>query len=920
MNKIYKVIWSKVKNQYVVVSELAHSSGKQSRTSKSSIRSRIAALVVCGAVTAFGVYGALPANSVFAAAAATVAGQYIAVAVDANNQGRYSIGDTRTFEDAQGKTHNYTWVNVDGKNYWVREGYSITIENGSRFTAYDKWGNPIAPDNTYIIDSQKSDSADSEGLISSSQVVIGDDSAHTTLTGNKLNSIDAGIYGGAVNTGGTQVPSSFNYYINDNGNGWKDVGGETSVSSMDNFKKVYKMADGTYNTDRRGKGTTVSTDNLYVIDGELGAFFNSNGSVYTGNVYGHNNEVLMTGVDKVNGNYYSYWGTEINDPNTSLSEMTVGDLKKIVGGINDTIYTAQGDDIKQVSVQKSGDNGGTIGLIRRGDWNGTTYEETDPVPGTITVTSTGGTEGKDVAIQFANDQGSFTVDAGSKVEATKFDENEKVSELSINGKTYAIGGGETYTAGNGIAIDDKNDNKISVVTGNGLGIEDGKVVAKAGTNVTIDENGINAKDTTLVGGEITPTTSEDGYENTYNISDTDGNTATLKDVASATKLSSVDSKVGDTQYASNNYITDGENLTTTAGKLDAAIKDTTDKVNTGWTATDGTTNIGVNPTNNTLKFTGDKNINVTADKANSTINVELDPNLEVTSVTATGSVNAGGTTISSTGLAVGGKTYVSSDGINANDQKIKNVVAGTDEKDAVNVGQLKSYVSDNATYTEGDGININDKVISVDTGNGLGIKDGKVVAKAGTNVTIDENGINAKDTTLVGGEITPTTSEDGYENTYNISDTDGNTATLKDVASATKLSSVDSKVGDTQYASNNYITDGENLTTAASNLDAAIKDTTNKVDAGWTATDGSTNIAVNPTNNTLKFAGDKNIAVTAETDKDGNNSINVALSDNLDVANVKASGDVVTTDEKGEVKYSLNKMALSQQMVDFDEK
>lgn len=63
MNKIYKVIWSKVKNQYVVVSELAHSSGKQSRTSRSSIRSRIAALVVCGAIAAFGV---LPMNSAFA--------------------------------------------------------------------------------------------------------------------------------------------------------------------------------------------------------------------------------------------------------------------------------------------------------------------------------------------------------------------------------------------------------------------------------------------------------------------------------------------------------------------------------------------------------------------------------------------------------------------------------------------------------------------------------------------------------------------------------------------------------------------------------------------------------------------------------------------------------------------------------------
>ena len=71
MNKIYKVIWSKVKNQYVVVSELAHSNGKQSRTSRNSIRSRIAALVVCGAIAAFGVFGAGP-NSAFAAGVGTM--------------------------------------------------------------------------------------------------------------------------------------------------------------------------------------------------------------------------------------------------------------------------------------------------------------------------------------------------------------------------------------------------------------------------------------------------------------------------------------------------------------------------------------------------------------------------------------------------------------------------------------------------------------------------------------------------------------------------------------------------------------------------------------------------------------------------------------------------------------------------------
>lgn len=78
MNKIYKVIWSKVKHQYVVVSELAHSNGKQSRTARRSLRSRIAALVVCGAIAAFGVFG-VSEQQAFAAGAPATAGQYIAI-------------------------------------------------------------------------------------------------------------------------------------------------------------------------------------------------------------------------------------------------------------------------------------------------------------------------------------------------------------------------------------------------------------------------------------------------------------------------------------------------------------------------------------------------------------------------------------------------------------------------------------------------------------------------------------------------------------------------------------------------------------------------------------------------------------------------------------------------------------------------
>lgn len=85
MNKIYKVIWSKVKHQYVVVSELAHSNGKQSRTAKRSLRSRIAALVVCGAIAAFGVFGMTEQQAFAADGGVATQSQYIVIAVDSTN-------------------------------------------------------------------------------------------------------------------------------------------------------------------------------------------------------------------------------------------------------------------------------------------------------------------------------------------------------------------------------------------------------------------------------------------------------------------------------------------------------------------------------------------------------------------------------------------------------------------------------------------------------------------------------------------------------------------------------------------------------------------------------------------------------------------------------------------------------------------
>ena len=128
MNKIYKVIWSKVKHQYVVVSELAHSSGKQSRTARKSLRSRIAALVVCGAIAAFGVFG-ITEQQAFAAADDTNPSQYIAIKVpDDNTQYRDMV-----VRERNGKYYLKGNSNFNAPAY-VKQTLTYT-ENGKEVTA-----------------------------------------------------------------------------------------------------------------------------------------------------------------------------------------------------------------------------------------------------------------------------------------------------------------------------------------------------------------------------------------------------------------------------------------------------------------------------------------------------------------------------------------------------------------------------------------------------------------------------------------------------------------------------------------------------------------------------------------------------------------------------------------------------------------
>jgi hypothetical protein len=934
MNKIYKVIWSKVKHQYVVVSELAHSNGKQSRTSRNSIRSRIAALVVCGAIAAFGVFNALP-NSAYAADSDYIAFVTTEKGQNANeNQGDtiqingYKYTSTRIAKP----DNSYTW-------YWVRDGYNIQLER------LERPGSDGSKD--YVVRAFKDGGGEVEtSLVHSYQNKI-EDTGVTTLNGKNLHSYEAGVYAGGSN-GYTAVRmedkwSEADQTFKPNNDPMIFDGKEWRQAERTDFKDV-KFNEETGNYEYNGQ--IVATENLYVVDfvktkgndtevegTKLGCFV-VDGKVYTGTVHGKNNEILMTGINEDN-KYVTYWASEYTDEKATMAQMPISQYKETISGLASDINAIHQDDIKEIQINQI-DNGGSINLQTNGEFVPARDEKGDiitdetgkpvyvaqggkNIPGGITIrnTTNSGSEGNDVAVEISNDKNSFTVDAGSKVvgkittkngveEAGVGDANKTLTGLKINGVDYALSQGKTYSNGNGISIDEENNKisvnagdgltfgteqtndkgKLKVNVGDGLSIADGKVVNnlaisgevtdqnKNGGNWTITDNktGVKLTNTTLSSTVDKQSMTGNEYGNTYTISDTDGNTATLEDVASATKLSSVDSKIGELNYSSvtseDNTIKDNDSVTTAIGKLD-------NKVNTGWTVADGNTenaNFAVKP-GETLTFNGDDNVTVEA--KDHAVNVSLKDNItlgdKITLSGEDGKATIGGVKINN--------TY--------NDENGSITSSTIDGLTNKTWDSTENYSTSGKAATEAQLQAATDNI------------SGKV--NAGWKATAGETSIEVKPTKDEdGNNVVPTLNFAGDDN---ISVTADNTSsTIKvtldptlDVTSVdakgTTISSAGLTVGGNTYVSSSGINaNSKKITNVADGtIEKNSKDAVNagqlydvnqKVDAGWTATDGTNDIKVNPKDGTttLKFAGDNNIAVTADTT---NKAIQVALNDKV---------------------------------------
>ena len=343
----------------------------------------------------------------------------------------------------------------------------------------------------------------------------------------------------------------------------------------------------------------------------------------------------------------------------------------------------------------------------------------------------------------------------------------------------------------------------------------------------------------------------------------------------------------------------GENITTNAdGKAVAPTTNgiaTTDNVtqainNSGWKVTsannggttNGTTSEKVSP-GDTVTFKAGKNI--VLDQAGKQFTYSLNKDVDLTNG---GSLTIGDTKINNDGMTITGGPSVTKTGINAGNKKITNVAAGTDDTDAVNVKQLKSAKTE---VKEGTGVT--------------------VVKSQGTDghdiYTVSATGTAAADPTkLKAGKNTTVTGDGSTATPYKVN-VEGDLADISSItngAGSGKISFAGDQV--VKVEGNNPISlDGKGgYVTGLQNKDWDITNPT--VVSGRAATEDQLKKVSDGFNNTVKLTGNSGATGTQKLNQTGGLSFGVIGADNGKYIKTSASGSDVVADLSDDAKAKLN--------------
>ena len=423
-------------------------------------------------------------------------------------------------------------------------------------------------------------------------------------------------------------------------------------------------------------------------------------------------------------------------------------------------------------------------------------------------------------------------------------------------KTYTVGLQDTVTLGSGNTAVNIDGTKGIVKAGEG-----NNAVTINGTNSTINAGNvaINGATGNINSGKVLVNGAKGTVNNLTNIT-WDADHITSGQAATEDQLKVVDKKITD----------NGSNLT----KKGLNFK--------GDDATSIHKDLG-----QTLNITGgqadasklsENNIGVVNN--NGVLNVKLAK--ELTGLT---SVTTGATTINNEGLTIGGKKFVTANGFDANNTQIKNVKAGTDGNDAVNLNQLNEVKNASNTTVEGsENINVNSTVdpntqaktykvalkdnVTLGSGNNaININGTTGIIKAGDGANaVTINGTNG---TINSGKVTVNGTTGTVNNLTNIT-WDGKNFTSGQAATEDQLKSVDQKVTDNTNKGLNF--QGDDATKIHKNL-------------------GETLDVVGGTSDKAKLS-DNNIGVVSE-----NGKLNVKLAKDLTGLNSVTTGQTTINND-----------------------
>ena len=710
MNQIYKVIWSRVKHCYVVVSEVAGRCGKNGGAASEKESLPIRAFLCALALTGCLMPGVAEANTHYGPGASATGGDSVAIGDSAKATAGHATA-VGTLTEADGV--NSFVAGLQAKSGATAEN-SVAIGRGAQALgqkrASDQFtastiaigNNATATENGDIVIGRQATSTVSKyhGEDGSGAVVMGSEAHSYGSRGDVV--LGSGAEANIIRKGTTNPADAAGYSQSIAIGSMAKVYGTQAMAIGGDVKSIghSSIAIGGNDVDLVKSDLQAAVPGFWAA-GVQNKFERETAALYPGTTLG--NAALST------SEYRS------NTASIGAASIAMGAMTQSFGigstaiGVNSMSKGAASTSIG-VIARSWGKNSLAIGSqagaygdksTSLGDTNMVGFDMTD---GTTSgaASSAVGTDNKvygnnSYVIGGGNTIGSATITETTEANGDKI---KKVTAGTVKGNTagafgykntvttdnaYVVGNNSTASAdgamvlGSSASVTGKNGvalgNNTKVANENAVAIGNGSETAAAVATPSATINGV-AHNFAGVNPASTVSVGKAGAERTITNVAAGRISATSTDAINGSQLYAVTSEV-DKGVA---YAGDVKDAAAAANKFTRKLGEQTNIIG------------GVTDTS---KLT-DGNIGVVSNGTD-TLNIKLAKDVKVDSVTT------GNTVINNNGLTVGGKIYVTNNGINANNAPITNVASGgTTDSNAANIGDVKKAVAGAKATVTGD--------------------------------------------------------------------------------------------------------------------------------------------------------------------------------------------------------------------------